>query len=139
MSLPTILLVFLTITELALLGLVIVFFMRLRKSEALVNTLQAKQEEFLNKLRFNTQLEQEMIQTFQKRQAELANLDMLLDEKSKRLKAILKQAEKLCSSPQFLREVIISGHKEGKSPATLARATGLTAEEVEIIIDQARG
>lgn len=130
------LLIFFSVTEIALLVAVIFFFLRLRKSEELVTQLQAKQEEFVKKLQFNTQLENEMMNTFAERQEELAQLDMMLDRKSMKLKKILAQAEEFSRSPQFLRQIILTGHKEGKPVSRLAKATGLSIEEVELIIDQ---
>lgn len=130
------LLIFFSATEIALLIAVIFFFLRLRKSEELVTKLQVKQEEFVKKLQFNTQLENEMMNTFAERQEELAQLDMLLDRKSKKLKKILSQAEEFSRSPQFLRQIILTGHREGKPVSRLAKATGLSIEEVELIIDQ---
>ncbi|HAS90248.1 MAG TPA: hypothetical protein DCS48_13235 [Desulfovibrio sp.] len=130
------LLIFFSVTEIALLIAVIFFFLRLRKSEELVTKLQVKQEEFVKKLQFNTQLENEMMNTFAERQEELAQLDMLLDRKSRKLKKILSQAEEFSRSPQFLRQIILTGHREGKPVSRLAKATGLSIEEVELIIDQ---
>ena len=130
------LLLFFSVTEIALLVAVIFFFLRLRKSEELVTKLQSKQEEFVKKLQFNTQLENELMNTFAERQEELAQLDIMLDRKSKKLKKILSQAEEFSRSPQFLRQIILTGHKEGKPVSRLAKATGLSIEEVELIIDQ---
>ncbi|WP_319759158.1 hypothetical protein [Maridesulfovibrio sp.] len=130
------LLIFFSVTEIALLITVIFFFLRLRKSEELVTQLQTKQEEFVKKLQFNTQLENELMNSFAERQEELAQLDMMLDRKSKKLKKILSQAEEFSRSPQFLRQIILTGHKEGKPISRLAKATGLSIEEVELIIDQ---
>lgn len=130
------LLIFFSVTEIILLIAVIIFFMRLRKSEELVTKLQSKQQEFINKLHFNAQLENELMNTFEERQDELAKLDLLLDQKTKKLKKILSQAEEFSRSPQFLRQIIITGHKEGKPVNRLAKATGLSTEEVELIIDQ---
>ncbi|WP_320008905.1 hypothetical protein [Maridesulfovibrio sp.] len=130
------LLIFFSVTEIALLVAVIFFFLRLRKSEELVTKLQSKQEEFVKKLQFNTQLENELMNTFADRQEELAQLDVMLDRKSKKLKKILAQAEEFSRSPQFLRQIILTGHKEGKPISRLAKATGLSIEEVELIIDQ---
>lgn len=130
------LLIFFSATEIILLIAVILFFMRLRKSEELVTKLQSKQQEFINKLHFNAQLENELMNTFEERQDELAKLDYQLDRKAKKLKKILAQAEEFSRSPQFLRQIIITGHKEGKPVTRLAKATGLSTEEVELIIDQ---
>ncbi|WP_291327216.1 hypothetical protein [Desulfovibrio sp. UCD-KL4C] len=130
------LLIFFSLTEIILLIAIIIFFMRLKKSESLLNQLQSKQEEFINKLHFNAQLESEIISTFEQRQLELSQLDQLLDNKTKKLKKILSQAEEFSRSPQFLRQIIITGHKEGKPISSLAKATGLSTEEVELILDQ---
>ncbi|WP_320170412.1 hypothetical protein [Maridesulfovibrio sp.] len=130
------LLVFFSVTEIILLIAIIFFFMRLRKSEELVTQLQSKQQEFINKLHFNAQLETELMNTFEERQEELASLDRQLDQKTKKLHKILAQAEEFSRSPQFLRQIILTGHKEGKPVSRLAKATGLSIEEVEMIIDQ---
>lgn len=131
------LLVFFSLTELALLGMVGAFFLRLKRSEALVQSLQARQVELVNKLHVNAQLEQELVQSFRKRQEELSRLDRLLEERTKQLQALVRQAENYTRSPQFLRQIILTGHGEGKPVQALARATGLSVDEVEIIISQA--
>ncbi|MDQ7835955.1 MAG: hypothetical protein RDU24_11285 [Humidesulfovibrio sp.] len=136
MQITALLLLALTVTELALLFVVIVFYLRLRKSEALIARMQTKQEEFLNKLRANAQLEQELVDSFERRQDELAKLDGQLTERVVILNKLLKQADEYARSPQFLRQVIISGNRQGKSPKELAKTTGLSVDEVELIIDQ---
>ena len=60
-----ILLIILTLFEAALLCLVVIFFMRLRKSEEVLSKLRDKQDELLNKLRFNTQMERELVTSFE--------------------------------------------------------------------------
>lgn len=137
MQITALLLLALTVTELVLLFVVIAFYLRLRKSEALIARLQTKQEEFLNKLRANAQLEQDLVDSFESRQSELARLDTLLSDRVIALNKLLKQADEFAKSPQFLRQVIITGHRQGKSVKDLARATGLSVDEVELIIDQA--
>jgi uncharacterized protein HemX len=136
MQITALLLLALTVTELALLFVVIIFYLRLRKSEALIARMQTKQEEFLNKLRANAQLEQELVDSFERRQDELARLDGQLTERVVVLNKLLKQADEYARSPQFLRQVIISGNRQGKSPKELAKTTGLSVDEVELIIDQ---
>ncbi|MFW5487194.1 MAG: hypothetical protein ACNI3A_02030 [Desulfovibrio sp.] len=131
------LLLVLSVTEILLLLLVVVFFLRLRQSEAVLSKLRSKQEELLNKLRFNAQLEQEIVASFEQRQNELTKLDQLLEARAADMKRLLKQAEEVCKSPQFLREIVVTGCKRGKSSQELARATGLSLEEVELIIEQA--
>jgi uncharacterized protein HemX len=136
MQITALLLLALTVTELALLFVVIIFYLRLRKSESLIARMQTKQEEFLNKLRANAQLEQELVDSFERRQDELARLDGQLTERVVVLNKLLKQADEYARSPQFLRQVIISGNRQGKSPKELAKTTGLSVDEVELIIDQ---
>lgn len=136
MQITALLLLALTVTELALLFVVIVFYLRLRKSESLIARMQTKQEEFLNKLRANAQLEQELVDSFERRQDELSRLDGQLTERVVVLNKLLKQADEYARSPQFLRQVIISGNRQGRSPKELAKTTGLSVDEVELIIDQ---
>lgn len=125
-----------TLVEILLLGLAIFFFTRLRKSEQLVRSLQDRQQEFLQKLDANARLEQEIVASFAKRQAELATLDEKLRQRSTDLRRLLEQAETFTKSPQFLRQAILSGFKRGQSPQALAQATGLSVDEVELILDQ---
>ncbi len=136
MTFSTLLLILFSVTELLLLGLVVIFFLRLKKSEALLKTLSQGQKEFVTKLQFNAQLEQEMIQTFTKRQKELFALDEVMEKRAGELSRLVKQAEKFLDSPTLRREVILSGHRKGKGVLELAKATGFTLEEVELIIDQ---
>jgi uncharacterized protein HemX len=136
MQISALLLLALTVTELALLFVVIIFYLRLRKSETLIARMQTRQEEFLNKLRANAQLEQELVDSFERRQDELSRLDGQLTERVVILNKLLKQADEYARSPQFLRQVIISGNRQGKSPKELAKTTGLSVDEVELIIDQ---
>lgn len=130
-------LLFLSLSELALLGLLLVFFQRLKRSETILNALQQNQESLLSKLHFNAELEQELVITFEKRQAELSKLDDQLEQRAEELRKLVKQAEQISHSPQFMREVIISGSRKGKSPQALALSTGLSVDEVELILEQA--
>lgn len=136
MNISILLLVLFSLTELVLLGVVVVFFLRLKRSEALLQRLTDGQAEFMNKLRFSAQLEQEMIETFGKRQKQLLELDEVMERRAEELSRLVKQAEKFIESPALKRELILSGHRRGKGPLELAKATGLTLEEVELIIDQ---
>jgi hypothetical protein len=98
--------------------------------------MQTKQEEFLVKLRANAQIEQELVDSFGRRQEELARLDTELTERVIILNKLLKQADEYARSPQFLRQIIITGHRQGKSVKELSKATGVGIDEVELIIDQ---
>lgn len=138
MSLSNWLLLALSVTEVMLLGVVVFFFMRLKQSEAVLSQLQSKQDDLLNKLRFNAQLEQELVSTFQHRQSELIELDAKIEERAKDLRRIIKQAEQYSRSPQFMREVVLTGWRGGKSAIELARSSGLTVDEVELIISQSK-
>jgi hypothetical protein len=130
------LIILLTISEVALLGVVIMFFLRLKKSEALLSGIQIKQEEFIKRLQFNTQLENELVATFERRQQELITLNNELEHKVAELKKLVTQADGYCKSPQFMREIILKGHRAGKSPTQLAKSTGLSLEDIDLIIDQ---
>lgn len=138
MNIPTLLLVLFSVTELILLGVVVVFFVRLKKTESLLQRLSDGQAEFANKLHFNAQLEQEMLENFAKRQKELVELDEVMEDRARQLSRLVKQAEKFTDSPALKREIILTGHRKGKGPLELAKATGLTLEEVELIIDQGK-
>jgi uncharacterized protein HemX len=131
------LLILLSISEVVLLGVVIMFFLRLRKSEALLSGIQLKQEEFIKRLQFNTQLENELVATFERRQQELVTLNNEIEGRVAELKKLVAQADSYSKSPQFMREIILKGHQAGKTPAQLAKSTGLGLEEIELIIDQA--
>ncbi|WP_285905758.1 hypothetical protein [Pseudodesulfovibrio pelocollis] len=131
------LIILLTISEVVLLGVVIMFFLRLRKSEALLAGIQLKQEEFIKRLQFNTQLENELVATFERRQHELISLNNELEGRVAELKKLVTQADTYCKSPQFMREIILKGHRAGRTSTQLAKSTGLSLEDVELIIDQA--
>lgn len=125
-----------TVAELALLGAVLFFFLRLRRSENLMTMLQANQEQLLNRLQKNAELERDLVATFAQRQAELRVLDQRLEERATELRRLLEQAEGILRSPQFLRELILNGHKKGHSPQQIAAAAGLAVDEVELILQQ---
>ncbi|MBU1003335.1 MAG: hypothetical protein KKE73_12555 [Proteobacteria bacterium] len=137
MSSSLVLLFLVSLTELLLLVVVLFFFMRLRRSESLLNSLQEKQESLLRNLHFNAELEQELVSTFEKRQTELGRLNSALEERILEVKRLLQQTEQVSRSPHFLREVILSGRRQGKSVPELASSTGLSVDEVELILDQA--
>jgi len=131
------LLILFTLSEIVLLLIVILFFLRLRKSETLLSGLQANQADFIKRLQFNTRLENELVSTFEQRQQELVALNSQLENKVEELQKLIKLANEYSKSPQFLREIIIKGHRAGKSTVQLSKATGLGLEEVELILDQA--
>ncbi|MDY0274677.1 MAG: hypothetical protein RBR42_04460 [Desulfomicrobium sp.] len=125
-----------TAVEMLLLVLAVLFFIRLKKSEALVRTLQERQHEFLQRLDFNATLEKEIISSFETRQKELTLLEEKLQQRADEMRRLLDQAENFTQSPQFLRQTILNGVKRGQSVAMLAKATGLSVDEVELIVDQ---
>ncbi|BCS87408.1 hypothetical protein [Pseudodesulfovibrio sediminis] len=131
------LIILFTVSEVVLLIIVILFFLRLRKSETLLSGLQANHDDFIKRLQFNTQLESELVATFEQRQQELVALNTELEKKEAHLQKLVDLANEYCKSPQFMREIIIKGHRAGKSPVQLAKSTGLSLEEIELIIDQA--
>lgn len=114
------------------------FFSRLRRSEALLNKLQANQERLLARLDINAQLEQELMESFDDRQLELSNLGEHLDIKVAELRRLLAEAKGLTRSPQLLREIITSGYKSGRSKAELAKSTNLSIDEVSLILSKSK-
>jgi hypothetical protein len=110
---------------------------RLRASEALLSKLRDKQEELLNKLRFNAQLEQELVGSFAARQAELTALDDALAGAPPSFPRSSSRP-RTSASPRFLREVVAASARQGP-PAEIARETGLSVEEVELLLEQAGG
>ena len=125
-----------TIVEIGLMVLAFFFYIKLAKSETLVRALQDKQQEFLQRLDFNARLEKEIVDTFAKRQEELALLEEKLHQRTTEMRRLLEQAENFTKSPQFLRQTILSGFRRGQSAEALAQATGLSVDEVELILDQ---
>jgi len=121
-----------------LIALAVFFYSKLKKSELLVRSLQDRQDEFLQKLDMNARLEKEIIGTFTKRQEELTALEEKLHYRAVEMRRLLEQAENFTKSPQFLRQTILSGFKRGQSAEALAQSTGLSVDEVELILDQAR-
>ncbi len=128
------LLVFVSLTELLLLFLILLFFWRLKRSENALSNLQASQEDFLIRMAENSALEQELVNSFAARQAELRQLDHSLQERAERLQKLVDQATNISRSPQFLREVIRKGKRQGKSTMELCRSTGLSMDEVELLL-----
>lgn len=123
-----------SVVEIAVLVAIFVFFARLRRSEKLLNSLQASQEQLLRKLHFNAELEQEIMDSFGRRQEELRNLDMRLEDRASALRKLLEQAEAVARSPMVLRESILSGYKAGKSIDQLAFQSGLSRDEISLIL-----
>lgn len=136
MNIPSWILIVSTLIEVLLLVLAGFFFIKLKKSESLVYSLQDRQQEFLRKLDFNAQLEKEIVASFTKRQEELAALEEKLQYRATEMRRLLEQAETFTKSPQFLRQTILSGFKRGLSVQALAQSTGLSVDEVELILDQ---
>lgn len=123
--------------ELVLFFLLLRFFSRLRKSEALLLELSEGQQQLMDKLRTNAELEQELMRSFTVRQQELMSLNAGLEARAGELQNLLEQAQAISRSPHFLREVIISGKRKGRNAEQLAKGTGLSVDEVELILAQA--
>ena len=130
-------LIVISLAELVLFVLLLRFFSRLRRSEHLLTELSEGQQVLMDKLRTNAELERELMQTFSARQAGLQQLNASLDQRAAELAALLEQAQAVSRSPQFLRELIIAGRKKGRTSSQLAKATGLSLDEVELILAQA--
>lgn len=122
--------------ELAILGGVLVFYLRLRRSESLLNALQGNQDSLLVRIEMNARLEKEIVATFAQRQAELRNLDEKLEARTLELRRLLEQAEGISRSPQFLRELILNGHRKGLTSRQIAKNAGLSVDEVDLILAQ---
>ena len=80
----------LSLLELLILGGVLFFYLRLRRSEGLLNTLQDNQENLLARIEMNARLEREIVATFAQRQAELRSLDEKLEERAQELRRLLE-------------------------------------------------
>ena len=130
-------LLIISLIELILFILLLHFFSRLRRSENLLTRLRDGQDSLLDKLSANAELERDLLHSFHTRQAELRLLDEKLEERAARLSVLVEQAEAISRSPQFLRETIIAGKKKGRTSLQLSRATGLSLDEVELILQQA--
>jgi uncharacterized protein HemX len=125
--------------EVGVLAGIFFFFVRLRRSESLLTTLQGNQNALLARIETNARLEREIVASFAQRQAELRNLDEKLEERVKELRRLLGQAEEIRRSPQFLREIILNGHRKGLSNRQIAKNAGLGVDEVDLILTQAAG
>ncbi|MCH5277567.1 MAG: hypothetical protein J1E80_06990 [Desulfovibrionaceae bacterium] len=128
-----------TAAELALLILVLVFFLRLRRSEQILSALQANQDDLLDRMLRNAELEQEMVATFAQRQEQLAQLNTRMEDRIATLRRLLEQAEGISRSPHFLREVILNCRGKGQSVEAIARKTGLARDEIELILARENG
>lgn len=125
-----------TAAELVLLILVLLFFLRLRRSEQILSSLQANQDDLLDRMLRNAELEQEMVATFAQRQEQLAQLNERMEDRIATLRRLLEQAEGITRSPHFLREVILNCRKKGQSVEQIARKTGLARDEIELILNR---
>ena len=128
-----------TVAELVLLILVLLFFLRLRRSEQILSALQANQDDLLDRMLRNAELEQEMVATFAQRQEQLARLNDRMEERITVLRRLLEQAEDITRSPRFLREIILNCRGKGQSTEQIARKTGLARDEIELILAQEQG
>ena len=124
----------LSVAELSLFVLLWIFFSRLKRSEELLMKLRQGQDNLLRNLRQNEELEKELVESFARRQEELRYLDQRLEERGEDMKKLLQQAENISRSPQFLRELILTGTRQGRTPSQLAKATGLSVDEVGLIL-----
>ncbi len=131
------LLVALTLTECVMLGVVLLFFRRLKRSEDLLESLQQRQQQFVAKLSFSAELEQELVATFEDRQKMLAKLDKELSLRAEELKALLARADKMPRRPDDPKQIVINGHRRGLHLKALSQASGLSIEEVELVLMQA--
>jgi biopolymer transport protein ExbB/TolQ len=136
MSATLFLLIAVSALEIIVLLAVVFFFLRLKRSQNELGSLYEKHEALQKKLRFNAEIEQELMSTFETRQAELADLESKLEARAQELKRLIRQAESLTSSPDLLRQAILEGRRSGKATHEIARSTGLSTEEVELILER---
>ena len=136
MNFPLWLIGLVTLAEMALIVMVLLFFARLKRSKALLSRLQASQEQLLERMYDNAELEQELVASFSSRQDELRQLNLRLEERAAALQRLLDQAEGISRSPQFLREVILNGQRKGLSIKQIAQKAGLAEDVVELILTQ---
>lgn len=125
-----------SVLEIVLLCGALVFYLRLKTSETLLNTLQDNQQSLLARIEMNARLEREIVATFAQRQSELRELDVRLEARAADLRRLMEQAEGIARSPQFLREIILNGRRKGLSSRQIARNAGLSVDEVELILAQ---
>lgn len=125
-----------SVLEILLLAGALVFYLRLKHSESLLNTLQDNQQSLLARIEMNARLEREIVATFAQRQAELRELDSRLEARASELRKLMEQAEGIARSPQFLREIILNGRSKGLSSRQIAKNAGLSVDEVELILAQ---
>ncbi len=125
-----------SVLEIFILAGALVFYMRLKRSQILMSTLQDNQQSILARLEMNARLEKDIVATFAQRQAELRELDSKLEARATELKRLMEQAEGIARSPQFLREIILNGRRKGLTPRQIARNAGLSVDEVELILAQ---
>lgn len=125
-----------SVLELFILAGALVFYVRLKRSQTLLNTLQDNQQSILARLEMNARLERDIVATFAQRQAELRELDSKLEARVTELRRLMEQAEGIARSPQFLREIILNGRRKGLTPRQIARNAGLSVDEVELILAQ---
>jgi len=128
--------VLVTLAEMALVGAIFVFFLRLKRSESALLQLQDAQQKVLDRMQNNALLEQELVDSFAMRQEQLIALNTRLDERILSIKKLLEQAEGISRSPHFLREVILNGRRKGQSAPEIAKGAGLSVDEVELILSQ---
>lgn len=127
-------LVAVTVAELALIILVLLFFVRLRRSEQMLSSLQSNQDDLMERMLRNAELEQEMVASFAQRQQELVQLNRVMEERILSLRKLLEQAEGITRSPHFLREIILNCRRKGQSVDEIVRRTGLARDEIELIL-----
>ena len=136
MTLPVWIILLATLAEVVLVLLVLLFFTRLKRSEALISRMQANQEKMLERMSRNAELEHDLVASFSQRQEQLRILNQRLEERAVSLQRLLDQAEGISRSPHFLREIILNGRRKGLSVAQIAENAGLAEDEVELILNR---
>ncbi len=76
--------------EIILLIVIVVLFVKLRRSENLIQQLRQNHNDLMEKLEFNAQLEKELVSSFNERQEALRELDQQLRKRENDLKKLLE-------------------------------------------------
>jgi len=127
-------LIVLTLAEVGLLAVVVLFYIRLRRSESLIRLLQQRHEDLMAKLHFNEELERELVSSFEQRQRELVGLNEEISARVAELDALLTRSEYAAPRPDARRQAIVDGRRRGMTVKQLAQSMGLTEDEVELML-----
>lgn len=119
--------------EIALFVALLFFYKKVKTSENLIANLYKNQHKFLQMLNANSSLEQEFSKSFAEHVGQLKQLDSETVRRIEQLERLFSRADTVIRSPEFLRETILQGLRQGLSKEVLAHRTGASIQEIEII------